>query len=92
MRKAHDNKRDANELEIVKALEAFGAVVTRRDDYDLDVEYQGVNTKLEIKNPNTDWRLTPAQRKMFNENTGSPIHIITNSLQALYVIKRSAIK
>jgi len=50
----HSARRDANEPEIVKALEAIGASVVRldiKDGPDLLVGYRGRNILLEVKNP-----------------------------------------
>lgn len=44
-------KRDANEPEIVRALQAIGATVERLDVIDLLVGYRGRNYLLEVKDP-----------------------------------------
>lgn len=56
-------RRDANEREIVKALEAVGAQVTRLSSAgapDLLVRFRGVWTPLEVKT--ATGTLTPAQK------------------------------
>ena len=42
-------KRDASELEIVRALEVVGAEVWRGDDFDLTVAFRGRWQPLEVK-------------------------------------------
>lgn len=48
-RLAHNNRRDANEPEIVKDLQRIGAKVKRLQDDDLLVGWRGVNYLFEVK-------------------------------------------
>lgn len=54
------NRRDANEGEIVRALEKIGASVLRLDFCDLLVGFRGVNKLLEVK----DGRKAPSKRPL----------------------------
>ena len=66
-------RRDANEGEIVKALEAIGCSVLRLDAVDLIVGRAGVNYLLECKDGRKsagNRPLTPAQKKLRSEWRG----------------------
>lgn len=86
--KQYANKRDANEGQIVKDLRNFGASVLIINEWDLVVGYEGVSHLMEVKNPLQDWNVTPSQRRIINSWVGSPLHIVTNSDQAINIIKR----
>ena len=64
----YDAKRDANEPEIVEALEAVGAKVLRLDDVDLLVGYRDRLYLLEVKTPTG--RLNKKQQKFFRRQDG----------------------
>tara|TARA_R110002167_G_scaffold91650_1_gene246518 strand:+ start:21 stop:320 length:300 start_codon:yes stop_codon:yes gene_type:complete len=87
--KQYANKRDINESQIIKDLITFGASVIPIDKWDLVVGHEGVTHLMEVKNPEQDWSVTPAQRKIINNWKGSPLHIITNSEQAINILKRA---
>ena len=79
----YDAKRDANEPEIVEALEAVGASVVRLDDVDLVVGFRGVNYLMEIK---TDkGKLNKKQAKFFRSWNGQ-VNIVRTRIQALRLI------
>ena len=81
------NKRDMNESEIIEDLNIFGASVIQLDKFDLIVGYLGQTHLMEVKNPDQDWSVTPAQRKIINTWLGSPMHLITNSAQAINILR-----
>ena len=62
-------RRDANEKEIIQALESIGCTVYRLDSpVDLLVGYRARNILLEVKDGNkvrSERKLTKAQRKFF---------------------------
>ncbi len=89
--KQYANKRDANEAQIIKDLRQFGASVLIINEWDLVVGYEGVSHLMEVKNPDTDWSVTPSQRRIINTWIGSPLHIITNSEQAINILKRAIV-
>jgi Holliday junction resolvase len=80
----HDPKRDGNERDIVKALEAVGCRVERLDAIDLLALRSGVVYLLEIKTPESRRRLTTRQRRMIEE--GWPIVICTSAEEALNAV------
>jgi hypothetical protein len=88
--KQYANKRDANESQIIEDLNAFGASVIQLDKFDLIVGHQGQTHLMEIKNPNQDWSVTPAQRKIYNTWLGSPMHLITTSEQAINILRNQS--
>lgn len=85
------NKRDANERPIIEDLKAFGASVIALNEFDLIVGYKGITHLMEVKNPDTDWKLEPSQKKIINEWVGSPLHIITSSEAALNILRRTEV-
>ena len=84
------NKRDMNESEIIEDLNIFGASVIQLDKFDLIVGYLGQTHLMEVKNPDQDWSVTPAQRKIYNTWLGSPMHLITSSAQAINILRNKA--
>lgn len=79
-------KRDANEPEIVAALEAAGCGVWRINQGgipDLLVVRAGVIYLLEVKNEFTG-RLTAAQKR--NLERGLPFQIVTHPFEALHAV------
>jgi len=85
-RQAYAKKRDANELEIVRALEAIGATVHRLDVFDLLVGYRGRSHLIEIKTPSG--KLTKLQVVFMENWKGSPLHIVTDSQTAIDIVTR----
>lgn len=85
-RRSYAKKRDANEPEIVEALKRVGCEVEHKDEYDLHVYFRGREFKLEVKNPEAEWRITSKQRRIFNENKGTLIQVVTNPMQALKAV------
>ena len=79
----YNPKRDANEPEIVEALEAVGASVLRADDVDLVVGFRNTNYLMEIKTP--QGRLNKKQQKFFRAWHGQ-VNIIRTPEQALVLI------
>ena len=80
----HAPKRDGNERDIVKALEAVGCRVERLEAIDLLAMRSGVLYLLEIKTPESRRRLTTRQRRMIEE--GWPIAICTSPEEALHAV------
>ena len=79
----YDARRDANEPEIVEALEAVGAKVLRLDDVDLLVAFRGNMYLLEVKTP--QGRLNKKQAAFFREWAGY-VWIVRTPEQALALI------
>lgn len=77
-------KRDANEPEIVEALESIGVRVWRLDrPCDLLTLYRGIWRPLEVKMPDSKRKDQPAQAS-FLQSTGTPI--VHNRLEALRAV------
>ena len=85
-RLSHAKSRDANELEIVRALEKIGATVQRLDVFDLLVGYRGKSHLIECKT--SSGKLTGAQVDFIKHWKGSPLHIVTNAETAIDVVTR----
>lgn len=85
-------KRDANEKEIVDALEAIpGCMVVPLDKpVDLLIGYNGATILAEVKNPKGKNRLEPDQAKFIDEWPGSPVHIVHDVDEALRLIGQGA--
>lgn len=81
--RGHDPKRDANELEIVRTLQAVGATVLRLDDFDLLVGWRGINYLMEVKMEKG--RLNEKQIELFDWWRGQQTVVRTPD-QALEVI------
>ena len=81
--KGHNPRRDANEPEIVEALEAVGAKVLRLDDVDLLVAFRDKLYLLEVKTP--QGRLNKKQAAFFREWAGY-VWIVRTPEQALALI------
>ena len=79
-------KRDANEREIIDALESVGASVEQLDKFDLVVGYRGINYLLEVKD--IGGRLTASQRKYSDEWRGqyAIVWTVEEALQAIGAI------
>lgn len=96
-------RRDANEGEIVEALERAGAAVQRLDGDgipDLLVEFGGVLRLIEVKNPeakgggkyNTgEGHLTSSQTRWWRAWKGKAPAVVTTVTEALAAIGASAI-
>ncbi len=80
-------KTDANEKEIVDALEAAGCVVVPiGKPVDLLVGRLGVTHLLEVKNPDGKNRLEPAQRDFIAEWNGRPVVVVRTIDEALRAV------
>jgi hypothetical protein len=75
-------RRDANELEIVRGLEALGCRVLRIDNPDLLVLHQGRVFLMEVKTARG--RLTRGQQKLLDD--GWPIAVVTTLMEACCVL------
>ena len=86
--KGRARKRDANEPEIIEALELIpGVVVVPQDKpVDLLVGYDGVTFLLEVKNPKGKNRIEPDQAEFFEDWTGRPVVIVRSPEDALEAI------
>lgn len=83
-------KRDANEPEIVEALELAGWTVVKISDSglpDLLCLRRGVTRLVEVKAP--DGHLTSAQEKTFKRIQGAmvPVHVVRTPEEALYAVR-----
>ncbi len=81
-------RRDANEPDIIKALEALGCTVESMDKVDLVVGYRGRNYLLEIKNGTKTSRsrtLTPTQKRL-RETWNGQYSVVTSVEEALSAI------
>lgn len=88
MTKTIKNNRDANERAIIELLRGIGCVVwqmDRKDGFDLLVISAGDVEIVEIKNPDTKWKLTEAEekRKAEVESVGGVYWIVTDEDSAL---------
>ena len=93
----HAKARDANEPEIVEALQAVGATVERLDTpFDLLVGYRGKDFKLEVKVPlgkkggASASRLTVDQVVFQRTWRGAPLYVVRSSREALEAIGAKA--
>ena len=84
-RRSFAKRRDANEPEIVAALEGIGATVIRLDPFDLLVGYQGRTHLIEVKTEKG--RLKPAQEALIESWRGSPLHIVRTVDEALELVR-----
>ena len=86
------NRRDANEKEIVQALEAIGCTVWRLDEpVDLLVGRGARNWLLEVKDPSKprrDRQLTDNQKKFFASWQGQ-VRKIETAEEAIQVVTES---
>lgn len=87
-------RRDANETQIVSALEACGAFVKKINDggtFDLLVWYRGHTLLLEVKDGRKSpsaRELSPAEQKFHNSWPGTNLHIVLGPEDALELLKR----
>ena len=86
-------RRDANEDQVVSALEACGAYVKKINgsgEFDLLVCYRGHTLLLEVKDgrrPPSAQALTPAEEKFHREWPGDNLHIVNSVDAALALLK-----
>lgn len=89
-------RRDANEDQIVSALQACGAYVKKINgsgEFDLLVWYRGYTLLLEVKDgrkPPSAQALTPAEEKFHREWPGDNLHIV-NSVDAALALLKSCV-
>ena len=89
-------RRDANEDQVVSALQACGAYVKKINgsgEFDLLVWYRGYTLLLEIKDgrkPPSAQALTPAEEKFHREWPGDNLHIV-NSVDAALALLKSCV-
>ncbi len=82
-------RRDANEDQIVSAMQACGAYVKKVNDegaYDLLCWYRGHTLLLEVKDgkkPPSAQKLTDAEKKFHNEWTGGRLVVVNSVFMAL---------
>ncbi len=87
-------RRDANEDQIVSAMLACGAYVTKINDagrFDLLCWYRGHTLLLEVKDGRrapSEQKLTPAEEKFHREWPGDNLHIVTGVEEALALLKQ----
>ena len=84
------NRRDANEGEIVRALEAIGCTVHRMNDWDLVVGYRQRNVILEVKDgskPASARKLTPNQM-IFQAGWRGQYDVVTSVDEAIAAVQR----
>ena len=87
-------RRDANEDQVVSALEACGAYVKKINGsggFDLLVWYRGHTLLLEVKDgrkPPSAQALTPAEQKFHREWPGDNLHIVNSPEAALELLKK----
>ncbi len=85
--KGFNAKRDANEGEIVDALEAIGCIVLRLDKpLDLLVGYRGYNYLIEVKMPKG--KLTKDQKKFIPPWRGQ-LAVVRTPEQAIDVVTQT---
>ena len=86
-------RRDAGEDQIVSAMQACGAYVTKINDagrFDLLCWYRGHTLLLEVKDgkkPPSAQKLTPAEEKFHREWPGDNLHIVNSVDSALAILK-----
>jgi hypothetical protein len=83
-------RKDKNQGAIVAALEGAGCLVFDLSEIgggcpDILVARDGVLYLLEIKNPETRWRLTKKQEEFHKDWAGWPVFIVETSEEALAV-------
>jgi hypothetical protein len=82
-------KRDANEGEIVAALEAIGALVMKinqRDLPDLLVAFRGKLHMIEVKMPGE--KLRPGQKSIHGALMGYPVYVAQSPLEAIQQVSK----
>lgn len=90
----YDDKRDANEPEIIEKFREYHALVVqmpRSAGYDLQVHFGGFSLPpIEVKNPNTYWKLTDAEVafKAECEKRGIEYIVIVHPAEVIDIINR----
>jgi hypothetical protein len=87
-------RRDANEADIVAALERIGCTVARADIVDLIVGYRGRSLLLEIKDgskPPSARKLTPNQLAL-RANWRGQYDVATSVDEAIAIVQRHTLK
>lgn len=86
-------RRDANEADIVLALERCGCDVLRATDVDLIVGCAGKSWLFEVKRPGrtSESRLRPIQRRLRDEWRGQ-YDIITSAEEALRIMGLNSLR
>ena len=80
-------KRDANERDIIKALEELGATVYPLDrPVDLLVGYKGVTHLLEVKNPDGRNQVNDEQQEFIDTWRGKRPIVVSSVAEALLVL------
>lgn len=80
-------QRDANEREIIDALQGVGAKVWQLDrPVDLLVLFRGVFHLLEVKNPKRSYTVEPGQQAFFADCEGAPVALVLTVEEALAAI------
>ena len=87
-------RRDANEVEIVRALRKMGMTVLLSGDVDLIVGYHGVNYLIELKTEKTlrldgkykSGSLRPSQKELLNSWRGQ-YHVASSLDEVIKIIK-----
>jgi len=82
----HNARRDANESEIVEALQWQGALVTRLNGAGVPDLLCGMGGRLfllEVKNPATRWRLTPEESAWHAAWEGYPVAVVQTPQEAI---------
>lgn len=93
--KAHAQRVDANQDQIVSVLEAVGAsVVVIGQPLDLLVGFRGMTFLLEVKNPNSEYGKKGANKKQAEFKKlwrGHPPETVSTPLEALCAIRAAVV-
>lgn len=82
-----NKKRDANEPEIIAALEAIGCTVVKlHEPLDLLVGYRGITFMIEVKNPEGRDRLQPDQAAFIATWKGRKPEVVRTVEEAVAVV------
>lgn len=82
--KRYANKRDANEGEVIDALEDAGCRVMKLNEFDLLVEYRGQVFMVEVKNPKGKNTLTELQEELLE--AGWPLKVVRSKEEAFEAV------
>ena len=86
-------RRDANERDIIKALEAEGAFVRQINDegrFDLLVWHKGQTLLMEVKDgakPPSARRLSDAEQKFHDEWPGDNLYVVNSEAEAIAILR-----
>ncbi len=84
------NKRDANEPEIVRALEAIGCDVLRQDTpCDLLVGYRARNYLIEVKQPGRENRRDQQEQAEWRKHWRGQVRVVTTAEEAIELVTES---